>query len=172
MSSTARRMRAAFSGDVVLRCSSLNHCTCSAVAPGMNSEVKIWRKAGFSWPQPWRMRVSTASACSILGASRACACRARTRRRARDGLRARDGARHRRWRRRSPAICRAAQTVGCRWPRPRSPCRARRPQTRCRPPPSRRGRCRARRSGSAGARPRARAADGSRSGSPNRIPDD
>ena len=44
-SSRAWRMRAAFSGDVVSRCRSLNHWACSAVPPGMNCEVKIWRNA-------------------------------------------------------------------------------------------------------------------------------
>jgi hypothetical protein len=32
---------------------------------GMNNDVNICRKAGFSWPQPWRMRVKKASDCSM-----------------------------------------------------------------------------------------------------------
>jgi hypothetical protein len=41
-----------------MRCRSVNHFVCSSLPPGMNSEVKSWRKAGFSLPQPWRIRVS------------------------------------------------------------------------------------------------------------------
>ena len=58
---TERRMFAALSGEAVLRCSSLNHCICSAVASGMKAVVKSWRKAGFLRPQPWRIRISSAS---------------------------------------------------------------------------------------------------------------
>ena len=81
ISSKASRMRTAFSGDVVIRCSSLNHCICSGVPPGMNSEVKICRKAGLSWPQPcW---ISVDQRLGLLGLScgdRACAGRGRIRR--------------------------------------------------------------------------------------------
>jgi hypothetical protein len=48
------RSRPAISGDVVFRHSSLNQPICSSVPSGMKREVKIWRKAGLSVPQPRR----------------------------------------------------------------------------------------------------------------------
>jgi hypothetical protein len=45
---------AAVSGEVVFRQSSLNHESCSGVPSGMKREVKICRKAGFSFPHPMR----------------------------------------------------------------------------------------------------------------------
>ena len=45
-------MRMAFSAEVVFFCRSLNQRICSDVPPGRKRVVKIWRKAGFSCPQP------------------------------------------------------------------------------------------------------------------------
>ena len=47
ISSNVRRSLAA-SGDVVMRCKSLNESICAVVASGMKSDVNIWRKAGLS----------------------------------------------------------------------------------------------------------------------------
>ena len=63
-SPVACMMRAAFSGEVVIRCRSLNHCHCSAEPSGTNSELKNWRNAGFSRPQPCRISDIMVSACS------------------------------------------------------------------------------------------------------------
>ena len=48
---------AAFSGVQETRCSSLNHCCCSGVPPGMYSEVNNWRKAGLSRSRPMQNQV-------------------------------------------------------------------------------------------------------------------
>ena len=64
--------RTAFAGEVEIRSSSLNHCCCSSVAPGMKCEVKNWRNAGFSWPQPSSTILTSMSAASraLLGSAR------------------------------------------------------------------------------------------------------
>jgi hypothetical protein len=67
----ASNIRAATSPDTVMRCSSLYQSACSLVAPGTNCEVKSWRKAGFSLPQPTRISVSMASSSSFWAALRA-----------------------------------------------------------------------------------------------------
>ena len=65
VSPVAIRLRTASSGEVEIRWSSLNQSICSLVPPGINCEVNSWRKAGFSWPQPRRTRVSIAAPCSL-----------------------------------------------------------------------------------------------------------
>ena len=64
--------RAAFSGEVVLRCSSLKAAICSGVAPGKKRDVKSCRNVGCTVPHPWRASVRTASAVwTSRGAARA-----------------------------------------------------------------------------------------------------
>lgn len=53
MSSRAIRMRAAFSGVVVVRCSSLNQRACSNVAPGMTMSIE--------YPLNWKIRAALPS---------------------------------------------------------------------------------------------------------------
>src|SRR5215467_5126728 len=67
----AAEMRAAISPETEMRCSSLNQSACSLVPSGMNCEVKSWRKAGFSLPQPSRIRVRVAASSSFSAALRA-----------------------------------------------------------------------------------------------------
>ena len=153
MSSTASRMRTAFSGDVVMRCRSLNHCICSGGAAGNEqrgedlAEGRILLAPALAHQRDQSVGLSRSPA-----AIRACAGRAQSRHRARDGSRAPDAAPRRRWRPRNPATCRAGETGRARPPRPRFRDRARRRRTRCPRRPSRTGRCRACRSGSAGDR--------------------
>ena len=56
--------RTAFAGEVEMRCSSLNQRCCSREASGMKCDVKNWRNAGFSPPQPISMSFSISSALS------------------------------------------------------------------------------------------------------------
>ncbi len=51
----------AFSSEVDVRWSSLNQSICSALAPGMNLEVKTCRYAGLLRPHPCVVSVSNAS---------------------------------------------------------------------------------------------------------------
>jgi hypothetical protein len=60
----------AFSGDVVLRWRSLNHCICSAVAPGMNRDVKIIRNADFPDPSLRASRSESRRSARFPAASR------------------------------------------------------------------------------------------------------
>ena len=64
-------IRAAFSGEVEIRCISLNHSHCSAVASGIYKEVHSWRNVACSFPQPRRMSVCKAR--SALPSARVCA---------------------------------------------------------------------------------------------------
>ena len=66
----AMKIRSAFSGEADARCSSLNQLICSGVESGMKMDVKICRKAGFSFPQPWRMRAASACPWATASSSR------------------------------------------------------------------------------------------------------
>jgi len=59
-------MRAALSGDEVMRWNSFIHSDSSGLASGRKSVVQSWRKAGLSRPQPRRMSVSMALNCSVI----------------------------------------------------------------------------------------------------------
>ena len=67
---TTSKYRAAHSGEVVLRCSSLKISACSCVPPGMNSPVNICRKLGLSAPHPRRINVTIASRISFSAGAR------------------------------------------------------------------------------------------------------
>ena len=70
MSPMASLSRTAFSGDVVLRCTSLCQSICSDDAPGIIVEVNICRNAGLSCPQPWRMSSTMALPSALRPAAR------------------------------------------------------------------------------------------------------
>ena len=59
-------MRAALSGEEVMRWNSFIHSDSWGLASGRKSVVQSWRKAGLSRPHPWRMRVSMALNCSVI----------------------------------------------------------------------------------------------------------
>lgn len=59
-------MRAALSGEEVMRWNSFIHSDSWRLASGRKSVVQSWRKAGLSRPHPWRMRVSMALNCSVI----------------------------------------------------------------------------------------------------------
>ena len=52
MRSNTRMKRAAFAGDVEHALELVEPAVLLGVPLGMNCDVKNWRKAGFSWPQP------------------------------------------------------------------------------------------------------------------------
>ena len=70
MSVSTSMKRTAFAGEVEMRCSSLNQRCCSSDASGMKCDVKNWRNAGFSWPQPISTSFSIMSALSRCCAGR------------------------------------------------------------------------------------------------------
>ena len=61
-------MRSAVCGEVALRIMSVNQRHCSAVPPGTISDVKTWRNAGSSVPQPCSISSSITRAFSAVAA--------------------------------------------------------------------------------------------------------